>query len=170
MKPNYTINTTIEYEYLRDTLEALVRPLVIQAMVPYFILPILSLIVLLRGSLILGVILLVVSAYIFVRNLTSRKRYIDRVIKEVRKSGDAKTLHCRLELYDAQFSLTCKAIERTYTLDYSAITRMREQGGYLMFGGFNQFDAILPQKDFDKVPGALDYFRSKCGVEEQANG
>ena len=164
MQPKYTVNTTIEYEYLRDTLEALVRPLVIQAMIPYFILPIISLIVLIRGSLILGIILLAVSAFIFLSNLTSRKRYINRVIKEVVKSGDAKKLHCKVELFDDYFSLTCKKIERTYTLEYKSITRITEQGDYLLFGGYNKFDAILPRKDFEHVSGALPFFRSKCGL------
>ena len=167
MQPKYTVHTSIEYEYLRDTLEALVRPLSMQAMIPYFILPILSLIILLNRYLYLGLALLVVSAAIFISNLTSRKRYIDRVVKEVRKSGDARKMHCKLVLFDDYFTLTFKAVERTYTLTYDAIHRISEQGGYLMFGGFNRFDAILPKKDFDKVAGALDFFRKKCGLEKE---
>lgn len=166
MQPKYTIHTTLEYEYLRDTLEALVRPLTIQAMIPYFILPVISLIVLFNGYLELGLVLLIVSAVIFISNLTSRKRYINRVVKQVRKSGDAKKMHCKLVLYDDYFCLIFKAVERTYTLTYDCVNRIREQGGYLMFGGFNRFDAILPKKDFDKVAGALDFFRKKCGVED----
>ena len=165
MQPKYTIHTSLEYDYLRDTLEALVRPLTIQAMIPYFILPIIALIILINRYFELGIVLLIVSAVIFLSNLTSRKRYIDRVVKQVRKSGEAKKMHCKLVLYDECFCLTFKAVERTYTLTYDNISRMNEQGGYLMFGGFNRFDAILPKKDFDKVAGALDFFRKKCGLE-----
>ena len=165
MNPKYTVHTTVEYEYLRDTLEALVRPLMFRAMIPYFILPIVALLVLWRGSVTLGLVLLVVSAFIFAGNLTSRKRYINRVMKQIRKSGDAKKLHCRLLLWKEQVSLECKAVERTYTVDFSSITRIYEQGDYILFGGYNNFDAILPKKDFDKVPGALNYFRKQCGVK-----
>ena len=165
MQPKYTIHTSLEYEYLRDTLEALVRPLTMQAMIPYFILPIIALIVLINRYFELGIVLLIVSAVIFASNLTSRKRYISRVVKQVRKSGDAKKMHCKLVLYDECFCLTFKAVERTYTLTYDCINRIKEQGGYLMFGGFNQFDAILPKKDFDKVAGSMDFFRKKCGLE-----
>ena len=165
MQPKYTIHTSLEYDYLRDTLEALVRPLTMQAMIPYFILPVIALIILINRYFELGIVLLIVSAVIFLSNLTSRKRYIDRVVKQVRKSGEAKKMHCKLVLYDEYFCLTFKAVERTYTLTYDAINRISEQGGYLMFGGFNRFDAVLPKKDFDKVAGALDFFRKKCGLE-----
>ena len=167
MNPKYTVHTTVEYEYLRDTLEAMVRPLVIQALIPYFILPIIALLVLWRGSYTLGLVILVVSVCIFISNLTSRKRYINRVMKQIRKSGDAKKMHCKVLLWKDQLSLVCKAVDRTYTVDFSSITRLSEQGDYILFGGYNKFDAILPKKDFEKVPGAMEYLRKQCNVSRE---
>lgn len=160
MASEQALKAVIEREYLRDTLQALVRPLEPKHLTPYLILPLVALIVLFRGSLPLGVLLLVLSAAILAWNVTSRGRYINKVIKQAAKTVGAKPIQCRLELFDSYFTLTCKELERTYTIAYDNLSQVRRQGDYLLFRCYADFDAVLKGKAFAAQPAVVKAFAS----------
>ena len=162
MASEISLKATLEREYLRDTLEALVRPLEPKHLTPYLILPLVSLIVLFRGSLPLGVILLVLSAAIFAWNVTSRGRYINKIIKQAAKSVGGKPLTCRLTLFDEYFTLNLKELERTYTITYDNLSQVRHQGDYLLFRCYTDFDAVLKGKGFAAQPEVVRAFLSRA--------
>ena len=160
MASEISLKAALEREYLRDTLQTLVRPLEPKHLTPYLILPLVSLIVLFRGSLPLGVILLVLSAVIFAWNVTSRNRYINKIIKQAAKTVSGKPLTCRLTLFDEYFTLSLKELERTYTITYDHLSQVRLQGDYLLFRCYTDFDAVLKSKSSAAQPEAVKAFMS----------
>lgn len=167
MASEQTLKAVIEREYLRDTLQTLVRPLEPKHLAPYLILPLVGLIVLFRGSLPLGVILLVLSAAILAWNVTSRGRYIDKIIKQASKTVGVKPITCRLTLFDGYFTLSLKELERTYTITYDHLSQVRRQGDYLLFRCYNDFDAVLKGKSFAAQPEVVNAFASHAQASQK---